>query len=171
MKDFEQLLHETLQDVRDVEPLTGMEARILARVGSEDRSGSRWRLLSGAVAAGLLVAVLFQDITRRHTKPPVAVTYVAASSVDCLTAHETCPSAEGETHISLGRRPGDASRTKQTGLKARNIGATHRLQARSKLPRNAYLRIAPIVIAPLRMEQIELASLTLKNRIERGETQ
>ncbi|NYF78358.1 hypothetical protein [Granulicella arctica] len=145
--DFEELLDGVLREDVWVEPLVGMNERVMARISAETgRSSRRWVAwaaiaASAFVAAGMLVWVRPNvesherraDLTDAHSQV-VPRDEVVVSKSDTLILHTKV----NRKHSSI-------------------------------LLREPPLRVDPIEIEPLTIEPIEIASLTAESRDGNGE--
>lgn len=154
MKDFEELMREALQDIREAEPPREMEKRLMARVAAA-RSGLRWWSWMGAVAAAVVVGVVLHVVKPRPTEPRATPIQTIAQSLNIEDA--------GHTALEVQGAAPRLERTSRRGHKG--VGLSSRLRGRPPL------RIAPIEIEPLKVDELEVASLMPKNKFERGYTQ
>jgi hypothetical protein len=148
--DFEELLDDVLREDAQVEPLQGMNERVMARISAETRrSSQRWMMwAAGAVAAGALVWVI------PHARPRLRG---VVSSASVLRVDPV-----GGAVAKSGRDPLPLA---VDGLATRKRVRSRRLR---DVQRQRPLQIAPIEVAPLTVAPIEIASLGMEQK-EKGD--
>ena len=181
MKDFDELLDGVLQEVSNVAPLDGIEHRVMHRVRASRQTAARWRQgLAAAMvlAAGVVVFAVWprQSVVMRPVRrvtPAQAIRMVPTSPAVGMALAKT---------VRLGVRPRGSERRKTGGAEqtlpklavfptpvpvtpevALFMEYTQRhpeeAAALVKTMATAETGIQPIKIEPIRIPEIETASL------------
>ncbi len=151
--DFDDLLDGVLREDGRVEPLSGLEERVLARLRRESqRSGWRGAMWALVAAGALAVGVMGWMVVR----PTLSVPSAGQASV--MQGGGLPPSVPDGTGLAAEDREARLS-----GKVAQSVGAPRRVKVDGSkvaavLPHVDAMRNGPIDIRPLEIEPIEILS-------------
>jgi hypothetical protein len=122
---FDEILDHALSEYRDVEPLSGLEDRVLRRLQSQPNSRSpSWRLArlgAFATSAALLLLAIFL-ITRRH-QPQAPREQASSTSPAPAAIHLSAPPVKNSP-VATPRRPEPETSMRPKSSDAQSLAAT-----------------------------------------------